>query len=86
MIDKYVGRDTHFDVFAVNRESGFLKSIVVQDRRGDPYRGIHDAMASYNILSVYQVPFHSVRVSFYGFPYDFFLPFSSPFEIVNLGG
>eukprot|EP00095_Tigriopus_kingsejongensis_P007044 maker-scaffold146_size311726-snap-gene-1.20 protein:Tk07044 transcript:maker-scaffold146_size311726-snap-gene-1.20-mRNA-1 annotation:"epithelial chloride channel" len=57
VIDKYVGRDTQFNVFATNREEGFLKSISVIDRRGQQYRGIHDTLAAFRTLSVYKVPF-----------------------------
>lgn len=60
VIDKYVGRDTNFHVFAINRELGFLKSINVGDSRGQQYRGIQDALASYHIFSVYSVPFEGV--------------------------
>ena len=60
MIDKYIGNETEFNVFAINRENGFLKSIAVSDKRGAQYRNIHDYMTQYHILSVYEVPFDKV--------------------------
>ena len=30
VIDKYVGRDTRFDVLTMNKDHGFIKSITVQ--------------------------------------------------------
>ena len=62
MIDKYSGRGTDFSVFALlDRESsGFLRSISVRDRRGRAYRGMHDALAAYHVLSVHGVPFEPV--------------------------
>ena len=61
VIDKYAGHDTNFNVFAINRESGFLRSISVGDRRGKLFRGIQDEMAAYHILSVYGVPFEQEK-------------------------
>ncbi len=62
VIDKYAGRDTDFSVFALlDREYGFLKSVSVRDRRGKQYRGIHDGLSAYHILSVHRVPFEPVR-------------------------
>ena len=60
VIDKYVGRDTAFDVFTMNKDHGFIKSITVQDRRGRQYREIVYEMAPYHIYSAYRVPFQEV--------------------------
>ena len=62
VIDKYVGRDTAFDVFTMNKDHGFIKSITVQDRRGRQYREIVYEMANYHIISAYRVPFQEVSI------------------------
>lgn len=60
VVDKYIGRDTRFHVFGPHRESGFLRSITVQDHKGHQYRGIAENLHYYNIFSSFNVPFQEV--------------------------
>jgi hypothetical protein len=60
VIDKYVGRDTDFDVFTLNKDHGFIKSITVADRRGRQYRDVFYDKANYHIIQAYRVPFQEV--------------------------
>ncbi|TRY76241.1 hypothetical protein TCAL_07999 [Tigriopus californicus] len=57
VIDKYVGRDTQFKVFAANEGEGFVKSITIIDRQGQQYGGLHDTLAAFRTFSVYRVPY-----------------------------
>ena len=63
VIDKYAGgEDTEFNVFALKPYNNFLKSMEVQDKRGNIYSSMMDSMAGFHIFSIYNVPFQSVSV------------------------
>jgi len=59
VIDKYSGGHTQFSVFALNPFGNFLKSMNIQDKRGNMFNNIMDNMANYHIFSIYNVPFSS---------------------------
>jgi hypothetical protein len=64
VIDKYIGQKTSFSCFALypgNAESGYVKSIMIEDRKGNRFKSIVDSMSAYHLLSLYNVPFESVR-------------------------
>ncbi len=61
VIDKYAGRDTNFDIFTLDRDHGFIKSVTVQDRRGRQYREILYDKANFYLIQAYRVPFQEVR-------------------------
>ena len=63
VMDKYIGQKTSFNCFALypgNTENGYVKSITLEDRKGNRFKSIVDSMAFYHILSLYNVPFESV--------------------------
>ena len=60
IIDKYSGGNTDFNVFALKPYSNFLKSMDLQDKRGNIYSSMVDSMAGFHIFSIYNVPFESV--------------------------
>ena len=60
IIDKYSGGATEFNVFALKPYNNFLKSMDLQDRRGNMYNSMMDSMANFHIFSIYNVPFKSV--------------------------
>jgi hypothetical protein len=66
VMDKYIGQKTAFNCFALypgNSENGYVKSITLEDRKGNRFKSIVDSMAFYHILSLYNVPFESVLPS-----------------------
>ena len=60
-LDKFSGGETEFNVFAVNPFENYLKSMTLQDRRGNLFSDIMDNLATFHIFSIYNVPFKSVR-------------------------
>ena len=65
-LDKFSGGETEFNVFAVNPFENYLKSMTLQDRRGNLFSDIMDNLATFHIFSIYNVPFKSVSSSFKG--------------------
>lgn len=61
IIDKYSGGATEFNVFALKPYNNFLKSMDLQDRRGNMYNSMMDSMANFHIFSIYNVPFKSAQ-------------------------
>ncbi|XP_040572453.1 calcium-activated chloride channel regulator 1 [Lepeophtheirus salmonis] len=60
VIDKFIGNATSFSVFAMHpaySKNGHIKSISIQDRRGDISKTLADDQESFNILSLHNVHF-----------------------------
>ena len=49
-------------MFALKPYNNFLKSMELQDKRGNMYSSMMDSMAGFHIFSIYNVPFQSVSV------------------------
>ena len=62
IIDKYSGKDTEFNVFALKPHNNFLKSMDLHDKRGNLYNSMMDSKAGFHIFSIYNVPFQSVSI------------------------
>ena len=61
IIDKYAGgAATEFNVFALKPYNNFLKSMELQDKRGNTFSSMMDSMAGFHIFSIYNVPYQSV--------------------------
>ena len=60
IIDKFSGSETAFNVFSLNPTGNYLKSMNIQDRRGNIYSNIVDKMSNYHIFSLYKIPFQTV--------------------------
>ena len=47
-------------MFALKPYNNFLKSMELQDKRGNMYSSMMDSMAGFHIFSIYNVPYQSV--------------------------
>ena len=64
IIDKYAGgAATEFNVFALKPYNNFLKSMELQDKRGNTFSSMMDSMAGFHIFSIYNVPYQSVSIN-----------------------
>jgi len=64
MIDKYIGRNTFFDCYALNPtniDNSYVRGLSLEDQKGKKFLKLDDSSALYNSLSVYGVPFELVR-------------------------
>lgn len=49
-------------MFSLNPYNNFLKSMDLQDKRGNIFSSMMDSMAGFHIFSIYNVPFQSVSL------------------------
>ena len=66
VIDQHVGNQTEFQVYTMgsSADNGFVKDILIRDTRNEKYSDISDRL-EYHYLSVFQVPFDEVSLSFF---------------------